>query len=70
MSAFDGCGCPVMNSNFETAGIFFGVIFVARPEDAARELACVCKNGGWLGICPWPEILKVRRLDRFESHLR
>src|SRR5262245_33559102 len=32
----------------------FGVMFVARPEDAAREIARVCKKGGRLGLCTWP----------------
>jgi SAM-dependent methyltransferase len=32
----------------------FGVMFVAHPEDATRELARVCKRGGRLGICTWP----------------
>ena len=48
------------------------LMFVARPYDAARELACVCTKGGRLGICTRPpgDTEKVRRLDRFESDLR
>lgn len=39
---------------FDVVTSTFGVMFVARPEDAARELARVCKKGGRLGICTWP----------------
>jgi hypothetical protein len=28
-------------------------MFVTRPEDAARELARVCRKGGRLGLCTW-----------------
>jgi SAM-dependent methyltransferase len=38
---------------FDIVTSTFGVMFVARPEDAARELARVCKRGGRLGICTW-----------------
>jgi ubiquinone/menaquinone biosynthesis C-methylase UbiE len=39
---------------FDIVTSTFGVMFVARPEEAARELARVCKRGGRLGICTWP----------------
>ncbi len=39
--------------HFDVVTSTFGVMFVARPEDAARELARVCKKGGRLGICTW-----------------
>jgi SAM-dependent methyltransferase len=42
------------NASFDAVISTFGVMFVARPEDAARELARVCRNGGRLGICSWP----------------
>ena len=41
------------DSSFDVVTSTFGVMFVARPEDAARELARVCKKGGRLGICTW-----------------
>jgi SAM-dependent methyltransferase len=44
--AFPVCSFDVVTSTF-------GVMFVARPEDAARELARVCRKGGGLGICTW-----------------
>jgi ubiquinone/menaquinone biosynthesis C-methylase UbiE len=31
----------------------FGVMFVAHAEDAARELARVCRRGGRLGLIAW-----------------
>ena len=40
--------------SFDVVTSTFGVMFVARPEDAARELARVCRKGGRLGICTWP----------------
>ena len=41
------------DGSFDVVTSTFGVMFVARPEDAARELARVCKKGGRLGICTW-----------------
>lgn len=38
---------------FDVVTSTFGVMFVARPEDAARELARVCRRGGRLGLCTW-----------------
>jgi SAM-dependent methyltransferase len=42
------------DGSFDVVTSTFGVMFVARPEDAARELARVCRKGGRLGICTWP----------------
>ena len=42
------------DASFDVVTSTFGVMFVARPEDAARELARVCRKGGRLGICTWP----------------
>ena len=39
--------------SFDVVTSTFGVMFVARPEDAARELARVCRKGGRLRICTW-----------------
>jgi len=41
------------DSSFDVVTSTFGVMFVARPDDAARELARVCRKGGRLGICTW-----------------
>ncbi len=38
---------------FDVLTSTFGVMFVARPEDAARELARVCRKGGRLGLATW-----------------
>ncbi len=42
------------DGEFDLVASTFGVMFVAKPEDAARELARVCRKGGRLGICTWP----------------
>jgi SAM-dependent methyltransferase len=42
------------DSRFDLVTSTFGVMFVARPEDAARELARVCRKGGRLGLSTWP----------------
>ena len=42
------------DGQFDVVTSTFGVMFVARPEDAARELARVCRKGGRLGITTWP----------------
>src|SRR5215813_2213655 len=34
------------DGSFDVVTSTFGVMFVARPEDAAREIARVCKRGG------------------------
>jgi len=41
------------DGSFDVVTSTFGVMFVARPEDAARELARVCREGGRLGLCTW-----------------
>ena len=46
---------PFPDGSFDVVTSTFGVMFVARPEDAARELARVCRKGGRLGICTWPQ---------------
>jgi SAM-dependent methyltransferase len=45
--------------SFETASFdavvsTFGVMFAARPEAAAAELARVCRKGGRIGLVTWP----------------
>jgi SAM-dependent methyltransferase len=45
---------PFPDASFDVVTSTFGVMFVARPEDAARELARVCRKGGRLGLCTWP----------------
>ena len=40
-------------NHFDVVTSTFGVMFVTRPEDAAHELARVCRKGGRLGLCTW-----------------
>jgi len=41
------------DGSFDVVTSTFGVMFVARPDAAASELARVCKKGGRLGLCSW-----------------
>ena len=50
----DAEALPFEDFSFDGITSTFGVMFAARPQDAARELARVCKKGGRLGICTWP----------------
>jgi len=50
----DAEALPFGDASFDGVTSTFGVMFVARPEEAARELARVCRKGGRLGICTWP----------------
>jgi SAM-dependent methyltransferase len=49
----DAEALPFAPASFDAVASTFGVMFVARPEDAARELARVCKKGGRLGLVTW-----------------
>jgi SAM-dependent methyltransferase len=42
------------NESFDGITSTFGIMFAARPEDAAGELTRVCKKGGRLGLLTWP----------------
>jgi SAM-dependent methyltransferase len=41
------------NESFNGVTSTFGIMFAARPEDAARELTRVCKQGGRIGLVTW-----------------
>lgn len=41
------------DQSFDVVVSTFGVMFVSRPEDAARELARVCRTGGRIGLATW-----------------
>ena len=43
---------PFPDASYDIVTSTFGVMFVARPEDAARELARMCRKGGRLGLAP------------------
>jgi SAM-dependent methyltransferase len=49
----DAEALPFADGSFQGIASTFGVMFVARPEEAARELARVCKKGGRLGLVNW-----------------
>lgn len=42
------------DASFDVVVSTCGVMFVSRPEDAARELARVTRKGGRLGLVTWP----------------
>lgn len=50
----DAEALPFADASFDGVTSTFGVMFAARPEEAARELARVCRKGGRLGMCTWP----------------
>jgi SAM-dependent methyltransferase len=50
----DAEALPFPDASFDGVTSTFGVMFVARPQDAARELARVCRKGGRLGLVTWP----------------
>jgi ubiquinone/menaquinone biosynthesis C-methylase UbiE len=46
----DAEALPFEDASFDAVTSTFGVMFVAQPEIAAREMARVCKRGGRLGL--------------------
>jgi SAM-dependent methyltransferase len=49
----DAEALPYADAAFDAVISTFGVMFVQRPEDAARELARVCRKGGRLALATW-----------------
>jgi SAM-dependent methyltransferase len=49
----DAEALPFEDASFDAVTSTFGVMFVARPEKAAREMARVCRKGGRLGLLTW-----------------
>jgi SAM-dependent methyltransferase len=49
----DAEALPFEEGIFDAVTSTFGVMFVAQPEVAAREMARVCKRGGRLGLLTW-----------------
>jgi SAM-dependent methyltransferase len=49
----DAEALPFEDSSFDAVTSTFGVMFVAQPEIAAREMARVCRTGGRLGLLTW-----------------
>ncbi|SDM62565.1 Methyltransferase domain-containing protein [Franzmannia pantelleriensis] len=49
----DAEALPFEDAAFDAVISTFGVMFVQRPEDAAAELARVCRPGGRLALAVW-----------------
>lgn len=49
----DAEALPFADASFDAVISSFGVMFVQRPEDAAAELARVCKPGGRIALATW-----------------
>jgi SAM-dependent methyltransferase len=49
----DAEALPFEDASFDAVTSTFGVMFVAQPEIAAREMARVCRKGGRLGLATW-----------------
>jgi SAM-dependent methyltransferase len=49
----DAEALPFDDASFDAVTSTFGVMFVAQPETAAREMARVCRRGGRLGLLTW-----------------
>lgn len=49
----DAEALPYPDASFDAVLSSFGVMFAQRPEDAAAELARVCKPGGRLALATW-----------------
>lgn len=49
----DAEALPFEDGEFDAVISTFGVMFVQRPEDAAAELARVCRPGGRLALAVW-----------------
>jgi len=49
----DAEALPFGDASFDSLTSTFGVMFAARPEDAARELKRVVRQGGRLGLTTW-----------------
>jgi len=50
------------NESFDAVTSTFGIMFAARPEDAASELTRVCKKGGRIGLATWEPVGAVEGL--------
>lgn len=60
----DAENLPYEDGRFDVVLSIFGVMFVSRPEQAARELARVCRKGGRLGLATWPPDGTIAQLSR------
>ena len=60
----DAENLPYEDDSFDVVLSTFGVMFVSRPEQAAKELARVCRKGGRLGLTTWPPDGTIAQLSR------
>jgi SAM-dependent methyltransferase len=66
----DAEALPFEDASFDAVTSTFGVMFVARSESAAREMARVCKRGGRLGLVTWvPEGTVTGIFQTMRPHL-
>lgn len=49
----DAEALPYADASFDAVISSFGIMFVQRPEDAAAEIARVCKPGGRIALATW-----------------
>ena len=49
----DAEALPYPDASFDAVMSSFGIMFAQRPEDAAAEIARVCKPGGRIAIATW-----------------
>jgi len=49
----DAEALPYPDASFHAVMSSFGIMFVQRPEDAAAEIARVCKPGGRIALATW-----------------
>ncbi|KAA0909736.1 class I SAM-dependent methyltransferase [Aquicoccus porphyridii] len=49
----DAEALPYPDASFDAVMSSFGIMFVQRPEDAAAEIARVCKPGGRISLATW-----------------
>ena len=49
----DAEALPYPDASFDAVLSSFGIMFVQRPEDAAAEIARVCKPGGRIALATW-----------------
>jgi ubiquinone/menaquinone biosynthesis C-methylase UbiE len=49
----DAEALPFADNSFDVVVSTFGVMFTANQDQAARELARVCKSGGKIGLANW-----------------
>jgi SAM-dependent methyltransferase len=62
---------PYPDGRFDAVLSTFGVMFCARPDRAARELARVCRPGGRLALATWPPSGSVHEVfDMIGSYRR